>query len=127
MKSFRRLRVVTAACATAALAGALAFAAAGNASSPDAPSASPAPDDCTCLDIPSAAVGIAFNQKAYSPNGPIVTELSDGRFVQRTPGENVTPSYDAEGAYSHPAKNVLYNCAYLKAERGTTPRGVGRR
>lgn len=76
-------------------------------------------DDYTYLQTPDAASGVALKAKAYSADGPIVTELADGRLVQRTPGENISTGYDAEGAYTHPAQNVLYNCAFLKAdERG---------
>lgn len=118
MKYTRRLRVVTAACATAALAGTLALSASVMAQEPAGPQRTEVEGTpYAYLEIPSAATGIAFNQKAYSPNGPIVTELPDGRFVQRTPSENITGGYEAEGAYSHPVENVLYNCAYLKADQ----------
>ena len=124
MIATHRLHVVTAACATTLLAGALAAAAfgAGAASAESADTSAYTGSDGTTynvLDVPSAQSGIALKDKAYSKDGPIVTELADGRFVQRTPSENISADYDAEGAYSHPAKNALYNCAYLKAdERG---------
>ena len=124
MIATHRLHVVTAACATTLLAGALAAVAfgAGAASAESADTSAYTGSDGTTynvLDAPSAQSGIALKDKAYSKDGPIVTELADGRFVQRTPGENISADYDAEGAYSHPAKNALYNCAYLKAdERG---------
>ena len=124
MIATHRLHVVTAACATTLLAGALAAAAfgAGAASAESADTSAYTGSDGTTynvLDVPSAQSGIALKDKAYSKDGPIVTELADGRLVQRTPGENISADYDAEGAYSHPAKNALYNCAYLKAdERG---------
>lgn len=124
MIATHRLHVVTAACATTLLAGALAAVAfgAGSASAESADTLAYTGSDgttYTVLDVPSAQSGIALKDKAYSKDGPIVTELADGRFVQRTPSENISADYDAEGAYSHPAKNALYNCAYLKAdERG---------
>ena len=124
MIATHRLHVVTAACATTLLAGALAAVAfgAGSASAESADTSAYTGSDgttYTMLDVPSAQSGIALKDKAYSKDGPIVTELADGRFVQRTPSENISADYDAEGAYSHPAKNALYNCAYLKAdERG---------
>ena len=124
MIATHRLHVVTAACATTLLAGALAAAAfgAGAASAESVDTSAYTGSDGTTynvLDVPSAQSGIALKDKAYSKDGPIVTELADGRFVQRTPGENISADYDAEGAYSHPDKNALYNCAYLKAdERG---------
>lgn len=124
MIATHRLHVVTAACATTLLAGALAAVAfgAGSASAESADTSAYTGSDGTAytvLDVPSAQSGIALKDKAYSKDGPIVTELADGRFVQRTPSENISADYDAEGAYSHPAKNALYNCAYLKAdERG---------
>lgn len=117
-----RLRVATAACATAALAGTLVFAglSAADESAAGAGATPPVGSDGTqyaYLDVPNAASGIAFKQKAYSADGPIVTELPDGRFVQRTPSENVSATWDAEGAYTHPEQNVLYNCQYLKADQ----------
>ena len=124
MIATHRLHVVTAACATTLLAGVLAAVAfgAGSASAESADTSANTGSDATTynvLDVPSAQSGIALKDKAYSKDGPIVTELADGRFVQRTPSENISADYDAEGAYSHPAKNALYNCAYLKAdERG---------
>lgn len=124
MIATHRLHVVTAACATTLLAGTIALASFGVGSA----SADAATDDAytgsdgttyNVLDIPSAQSGVALKDKAYSADGPIVTELADGRLTQRTPSENISADYDAEGAYSHPAKNALYNCAYLKAdERG---------
>ncbi len=68
------------------------------------------------LDVQNAASGVAVKAPAYSDQGPIVTELADGRFVQRTPNEDVSTSLNAEGAYSHPGVNTLYNCAYLQAD-----------
>ena len=124
MIATHRLHVVTAAWATTLLAGVLAAVAfgAGSASAESADTSANTGSDATTynvLDVPSAQSGIALKDKAYSKDGPIVTELADGRFVQRTPSENISADYDAEGAYSHPAKNALYNCAYLKAdERG---------
>ena len=133
MIATHRLHVVTAACATTLLAGALAAVAfgTGSASAESADTSANTGSDGTTynvLDMPSAQSGIALKDKAYSKDGPIVTELADGRFVQRTPSENISADYDAEGAYSHPAKNALYNCAYLKAdERGQRlPRRSGR-
>lgn len=124
MKLSHRMRVVTAACATAALAGTLALAglSVADEAAGSADATPPTGSDGTAytyLDVDNAASGIAFKQKAYDADGPIVTELEDGRFVQRTPNENVAATWDAEGAYSHPEQNVLYNCQYLKAdERG---------
>lgn len=144
MGNARRLHVISAACAGCFLAGTLAFAgvgtvsglaeeasnaaqtqtgevAAGSSDSGASAAAGSADSEATAnyayLDTPSAASGIAFKAKAYSADGPIVTELADGRFVQRTPSENISANYDAEGAYSHPAQNVLYNDAYLKADQ----------
>lgn len=68
------------------------------------------------LDVQNAASGVALKNATYSPDGPIVTELADGRFVQRTPNEDITTSLNAEGAYSHPGLNTTYNCAYLQAD-----------
>ncbi|MBS5451042.1 MAG: molybdopterin-dependent oxidoreductase [Coriobacteriia bacterium] len=132
MEHARRLHVISAACAGCFLIGALAFAGSGiaeeaTASNQTDTTASTAQETWTSddgttytyLNNPTAASGIALKNKAYSPDGPIVTELADGRFVQRTPSEDISANYSAEGAYSHPASNVLFNDAYLKAdERG---------
>ena len=106
MIATHRLHVVTAACATTLLAGVLAAVAfgAGSASAESADTSANTGSDATTynvLDVPSAQSGIALKDKAYSKDGPIVTELADGRFVQRTPSENISADYDAEGAYSH--------------------------
>ena len=120
MKSSRRWHVVCAACAGALIAGSLAAVGAGFAEpASNEGEAADAQGEYTYLDIPSAQSGVALKAKAYSPDGPIVTKLDDGRLVQRTPSEDISSNYTAEGAYDHPDKNVLYNCAYLKAdERG---------
>lgn len=126
MIATHRLHVVAAACVTTLLAGAIGSVAFGvgadAARADDTHTSTLTGSDGTAysvLDIPSAQSGVALKSKAYSADGPIVTELADGRFVQRTPSENISADYDAEGAYSHPAKNTLYNCSYLKAdERG---------
>ena len=133
MEHARRLHVISAACAGCFLIGALAFAGAGLAEESTkqveaSPAASASGDSSgkdggsgsySYLDVPNAASGIALKDKFYSPTGVVVTELADGRFVQRTPSEDISANYGANGAYSHPAKNVLFNDAYLKAdERG---------
>lgn len=127
MKTTRRLHVVCAACAGMVLAGSLAVAGLGfaddagaaNGAQTQQEGAAQAQQDYAHLSVPDAQSGIALKAKAYRADGPVVTELPDGRLVQRTPSEDISSSYDAEGAYAHPEKNVLYNCAYLKAdERG---------
>lgn len=127
MRSARRLQVVCAACAGMLLAGTLVAVGPGVAEEAGGPAADDeaagqvqaSSEGYTYLDMPNAQSGTPLKAKAYSAEGPIVTELPDGRLVQRTPSEDITSSYDAEGAYAHPSKNVLYNSAYLKAdERG---------
>lgn len=113
----KRWHIACAACTAALTAGMLA------AGWGMAQEAAPAPEgdaaSYTHLENPVAATGVAQKAKAYSADGPIVTELPDGRLVQRTPSEDISTGPDAEGAYAHPAKNALYNCSYLKAdERG---------
>lgn len=68
------------------------------------------------LDVENAASGMPFKSAAFDDAGPIVTELADGRMVQRTPSEDISTSLNASGAYSHPGLNTTYNCDYLQAD-----------
>ncbi len=120
MERGKNMRAVAVACAGMLLAGAFALTGTGALASPAASGAADgsgaADASASYLDVENAASGVALKQATYSDQGPIVTELADGRFVQRTPSEDISTSLNAEGAYSHPGLNTLYNCAYLQAD-----------
>lgn len=82
MIATHRLHVVAAACVTTLLAGAIGSVAFGvgadAARADDTDTSTLAGSDGTAysvLDIPSAQSGVALKSKAYSADGPIVTEL----------------------------------------------------
>ena len=50
------------------------------------------------------------------PMNPVVKELADGTFIQRTPTENITPTKEGEAKTYRPEKNVPYNTYWLNAD-----------
>ncbi len=75
-----------------------------------------APDNTTKEEVVEATDDTVLLKPQTDPYNPVVRDYGDGVFVQRTPGEDISPTQNATAPFHHPTESVPYNTYFMNTD-----------